>query len=252
MKLADKVAIVTGAGSGIGEATAQLLAREGARVIAADLDHDRATRTAQAIVADGGESTALQVDIAQSDAVEGMVERTLQIYGRLDVLHNSAGVDLPARLTETTEALWDQTFDVNVRGTMFCCKHAIPHMLEGGGGSIVNMASMCGLVASPGQAAYCASKGSVVLLTKQIAVDYAPTVRVNCVCPGEVDTPMLRGFIDGTPDPKATVERLMARVPVKRMAQAEEIARAVLFLASDDSSYITGIALPVDGGLTAL
>ena len=182
-----------------------------------------------------------------------MVQTALDAYGRLDILFNNAGLTLPARVTETDDAVWSRSLDVNLKGVMLGCKHAIPAMLRTGGGSIINTASMLGLVASPRQAPYTAAKGGVVMLTKQIAVDYAREgIRVNCICPGEVDTPMHRGFIAESPDPDATKRRLMERIPIGRVAQPEEVARAALFLASDDSAYITGVALPVDGGLTAL
>jgi NAD(P)-dependent dehydrogenase (short-subunit alcohol dehydrogenase family) len=182
-----------------------------------------------------------------------MVGLAVETYGRLDILFNNAGLTLPARVTETSEEVWNLSLDVNLKGVMLGCKYAIPEMQKVGGGSIINTASMLGLVASPRQAPYCAAKGGVVLLTKQIAIDYArDNIRVNCICPSEVDTPMHRKFIAESPDPEATKQRLLERIPLNRVARPEEIAAAALFLASDDSSYVTGVALPVDGGLTAL
>ena len=253
MKLEGRVAIVTGGGSGIGRATAVLLAREGAGVVVADISKDGGEETVKRIRAGGGEATFVGTDVSDPGDVERLVDSTIERYRGLDIVHNSAGVVIPVRVTEITDEIWNRTLDINLKGTMLCCKFAIPKMIERGAGSIVNMASMNGLVASPGQSPYCASKGAVVMLTRQMAIDYAPDkIRANCVCPGEVNTPMIQGFLNSTPDPEATRQRLLARIPWQRMAEPEEIARTVLFLASDDASYITGVALPVDGGLTAL
>ena len=253
MKLKGKVAIITGAGSGIGRATALLFAREGASVVVADLVAAAGEETVVEIKANEGEAVFVQVDVSKAAEVEQMVQTAVEMYGRLDILFNNAGLTLPARVTETTEEVWQKSLDVNLKGVMLGCKYAIPPMQQVGGGSIINTASMLGLVASPRQAPYCAAKGGVVLLTKQVAIDYArDNIRVNCICPSEVNTPMHRKFIEESPDPEATQKRLLERIPLNRVAQPEEIATAALFLASDDSSYITGVALPVDGGLTAL
>lgn len=253
MKLKGKVAIITGAGSGIGRATALLFAREGARVVVADLVAAAGEETVAEITATGGEAVFVRVDVAHAAEVERMVSRAVESYGRLDILFNNAGLTLPAMVTETTEELWQKSIDVNLKGVMLGCKYAIPEMQKVGGGVIINTASMLGLVASPRQAPYCAAKGGVILLTKQVAIDFArDNIRVNCICPSEVDTPMHRKFIAESPDPEATKKRLLERIPLNRVAQPEEIATTVLFLASADSSYVTGVALPVDGGLTAL
>ena len=253
MKLTEKVAIITGACSGIGRATALLFAREGAKIVVADLVAATGEETVAEIKANGGEAILVQVDVSKAEQVERMVQKAVEIFGRLDILFNNAGLTLPAMVTETTEEVWQKSIEVNLKGVMLGCKYAIPEMQKTGGGSIINTASMLGLVASPRQAPYCAAKGGVVLLTKQVAIDYArDNIRVNCICPSEVDTPMHRQFIATSPDPEATKRRLLERIPLNRVAQPEEIATAALFLASDDSSYVTGIALPVDGGLTAL
>jgi NAD(P)-dependent dehydrogenase (short-subunit alcohol dehydrogenase family) len=253
VKLNGKVAIITGAGSGIGRATAILFAREGAKVVVADLVASAGEETAAEIKANGGEAVFVRVDVSQAAEVEQTVRVAVETYGRLDILFNNAGLTLPAMVTETSEEVWQKSIDVNLKGVMLGCKYAIPEMRKVGGGSIINTASMLGLVASPRQAPYCAAKGGVVLLTKQVAIDFArDNIRVNCICPSEVDTPMHRKFIAESPDPEATKKRLLERIPLNRVARPEEIAAAALFLASDDSSYITGVALPVDGGLTAL
>lgn len=253
MKLKDKVAIITGAGSGIGRASALLFAREGAKVVVADLVAEAGAETVRQIEAEGGQALFVAVDVSQAVQVEAMVQAAVERYGRLDILFNNAGLTIPASVTETSEAVWEKTLNVNLKGVMLGCKFAIPEMLKGGGGAIINTASMLGLVASPRQAPYCAAKGGVVLLTKQVALDYAAhNIRVNCICPSEVNTPMHRKFIAESPDPAATKKRLLERIPLNRVAEPEELAAAALFLASADSSYITGVALPVDGGLTAL
>lgn len=253
MQLAGKVAIVTGAGSGIGRATSRLFAREGARVVVADIVQESGEETVRLIEDAGGEAVFVHADVTNADAVAGMVQTAVEQFGRLDVLYNNAGVTIPAPVTETEDDAWTMSIDVNLKSVMLGCKYAIPEMRKTGGGSIINTASMLGLVASPNQAAYCAAKGGVVMLTKQIAIDYAgDNIRVNCICPSEVDTPMHRTFIAESPDPAETRRRLMERIPLGRVARPDEIATAALFLASDASSYITGVALPVDGGLTAL
>ena len=253
MKLVGKVAIVTGAGSGIGRATALLFAREGAKLVVADLDATTGAETVARIGASDGQAVLAHVDVSEPADVERMVRTAVETFGRLDILVNNVGLSIPATVTETTDEDWGRSLDVNLKSVMLGCKHAIPEMLQAGGGSIVNMASMVGLVASPRQAPYAAAKGGVVMLTKQVAVDYAEqNIRVNCICPSEVNTPLNRKFIEESPDPAAMRKRVLARIPLNRIAEPEEIATAALFLASDDSSYITGVALPVDGGLTAL
>lgn len=253
MKLDGKVAIITGAGSGIGRATAILFAQEGARVVVADIVEEAGIETVAQIKANGAEAMFVRVDVSKSAEVENMVGTAVKTYGGLDILYNNAGLTIPAMVTETSEEVWDKSIDVNLKGVMLGCKYGIPEMLARGGGSIINTASMLGLVASPRQAPYCAAKGGVVLLTKQVAIDYAPhNIRVNCICPSEVNTPMHRHFVEASPDPEATRQRLLERIPLNRVAEPAEIATAALFLASDDSSYVTGVALPVDGGLTAL
>jgi NAD(P)-dependent dehydrogenase (short-subunit alcohol dehydrogenase family) len=253
MKLDGKVAVITGSGSGIGRATAILFAKEGAKVVVADIVEDAGQETVAQIKENGGDAVFVRVDVSKAADIENMVRTAAEVYGGLDVLYNNAGLTIPAMVTETSEEVWDRSIDVNLKGVMLGCKYAIPEMLKRGGGSIINTASMLGLVASPRQAPYCAAKGGVVLLTKQVAIDYAPdNIRVNCICPSEVNTPMHRQFIETSPDPEATRQRLLERIPLNRVAEPEEIATVALFLAGDASSYMTGVALPVDGGLTAL
>lgn len=252
-KLEGKVAVITGAGAGIGRASALLFAREGAAVTIADLDVAAGEEAAARIKREGGKAAFVPVDVAAPEQVERMVRVTVETFGRVDVLFNNAGVNFPATVVDVGEEAWQRSLDVNLKGVMLGSRHAIPEMLRTGGGSIINTASMLGLVASPRQAPYAAAKGAVVMLTRQMAIDYAPrNIRVNCLCPSEVNTEMNRRFIAESPDPEAELRRVLARIPMDRMAEPEEIASAALFLASDDSSYITGVALPVDGGLTAM
>jgi len=253
MKLAGKVSIITGAGSGIGQASALEFAAEGAKVVVADYVPQGGHETVDQIRSAGGDAIFVETDVSKADDVQKMIQATLEAYGRIDVLFNNAAVTIPASVVEASEEVWDKTMDIDLKGVFLPSKYAIPHMIAGGGGSVINTASMCGLVASPNQAPYSAAKGGVIALTRQMAIDYAlHGIRVNGIAPSEVRTPMFLGFINQTPDPEKTMERLMARIPMGRVAEPKELARVAVFLASDDSSYITGVTLPVDGGLTAM
>ena len=247
MKLAEKIAVVTGAGSGIGRATAQLFGQEGARVLATDVNGSAAEETAREA---DGEVAAMEVDVRDEAAVTAMFERSTALYGGgLDVLANVAGTQSLTNAVETTLESWDDTFAVNTRGVFLCCKHAIPLMQRNGGGVIVNLASVAGLVGFRKRVAYCASKGAVIAFTRALALDHAAEgIRVNAVCPGTVDTPWVNRLIEEAGD---TMEELVARQPMGRLASAEEIAHAVLYAASDEAAFMTGSALVIDGGITA-
>lgn len=250
MRLNDKVALITGAGSGIGQATALLFAREGARVLVADRTEAAARKTAE--MAEGGKVMPVRADVTQSDEVQTMIDTCLRRFGRIDILCNIAGIGSTQNVVETPEELWEQVFAVNARGVFLCCKYAIPHMVEAGGGAIVNMASVAGQIGIPNRAAYCAAKGAVILLTKSIAVDYVKQgIRCNCVCPGTVDSPWVARLVSNTSDPVAARTALEARQPMGRLGTPDEIAQAVLYLASDDAAFITGSELVIDGGWTA-
>jgi len=250
MTLKDKVAIITGAKSGIGFAAALRLAAEGAKVVVADV---RATQEeAQEIVRRGGDALSVQVDVSSELQVSALISRTVAAYGRLDVLVNNAGVELAKKVTETSEAEWDRLMGVNLKGVFLCSKAAIPEMKRTGGGAIVNVASELGVVGGSEIAAYCASKGGVVQLTKAMAIDHAADgIRVNCVCPGPVSTPLLEAIVAASSDPEEERRRIVDKTLLGRLGQPEEIANVVAFLASDESSYMTGSVVLVDGGWTA-
>jgi meso-butanediol dehydrogenase / (S,S)-butanediol dehydrogenase / diacetyl reductase len=237
----DRVAVVTGSASGIGEATAARLAAEGATVVAVDRDAVGLAATVAEIVEGGGRAEARELDVSDPDACGGD-------HGRLDVLANVAGVLRFAHATEHTRADWEQTLAVNLSGPWFLMQAALPH-LEATRGNIVNVASAAGLVGQAYTSAYCASKGGLVLLTKSVAVEYAARkVRVNCVCPGQVDTNLLADFAF----PDEADQRLLDKLlPLVRGAAPEEIATLIAYLASDDARYVTGAAWPIDGGQTA-
>ncbi|HUS69202.1 MAG TPA: SDR family oxidoreductase [Anaerolineae bacterium] len=250
MRMKQKVSIITGAQSGIGLATARRFAAEGATVVLADIKD--ASPAANELVGTGAQAHFVQTDVSNASQVEALLEQTLSAYGHLDVLVNNAGVELPKRITDTTEAEWDRLMDVNLKGVFLCSRAAIPAMQRQGGGVIVNVGSELGVVGGSEIAAYCATKGGVVQLTKAMAVDHAADgIRVNCVCPGPVATPLLEATIHGSSDPEKERLRILDKTLMKRFGHPKEIASAILFLASDESSYMTGSILLVDGGVTA-
>ncbi|MDQ2741870.1 MAG: glucose 1-dehydrogenase [Chloroflexota bacterium] len=251
-RLAARVAFITGAGSGIGQASALLFAQEGAGVCAVDLDPASAQTTAGSLTALGGQALSAAADVSASDQVRRAVEACLQHFGRIDILVNCAGIGSTQTVVDTAEDLWERVFAVNVRGTFLCCKTILSHMIEAGGGTIINIASVAGMVGLKNRAAYCASKGAVISLTQAIAVDHVGQhIRCNCICPGTVDSPWVGRLLAAAPDPAAERAALVARQPMGRLGSPEEIARAALYLASDDAAFITGSSLVIDGGLTA-
>ncbi len=247
--LAGKRALITGAASGIGRATALLFAREGAAISIVDLDEAGGQAVAQSIVDGGGRAIFVRGDVTQAADCQRAVQQTLAELGGLDILFNNAGIVRRATVLETTEAEWDRVMAVNVKSIFLLSKHAIPVMEEAGGGVIINMASGWGLVGGRRAASYCASKGAVVLLTKAMALDHGEqNIRVNCICPGDTDTPMLRDEARQLGQPTQRFLADAAQRPLQRIGRPEDIAHAALYLASDESSFVTGTALVVDGG----
>lgn len=237
-----RTAIVTGAGSGIGFEMARLFLKEGAAVVAADLQPDNAP--------DG--SLPVKVDVSAPDDAKKMIDLAVERTGRLDILCNNAGISSTTDVLSCTVEEWDRVFAVNVRGMFLGTKYALPHMLDRGVGAIVNTASVAGMIGLKDRAAYCASKGAVIGFTKQVAIQYAGTgTRCNCICPGTIDSPWVGNLLDQADDPLAMRAELIARQPVGRLGTPEEVAKAALYLASDDAGFITGSAWVLDGGLTA-
>jgi len=251
MKLANKTAVVTGAASGIGQAIALLFASEGATVYAFDID-EAGLKETEAKAPYGAKLTTAVVDVTQADQVRDALERVAQEAGRLDILVNNAGIGIAATVDETDEDDWDRLMAVNLRGVFLGCKYGVRIMKRQGGGVIINMASVAGIVGVKNRAAYSASKAGVYGLTKAMAVDHAADgIRVNCICPGTVDSPWIGKIIAGQPDPEAVRKSMEARQLLGRMGTPEEIAHAALYLAQDESAFVHGTALIIDGGLTA-
>lgn len=255
MRFAGKVAVITGAGMGIGRATALLLAREGARVVVADYDAESGRETVRLICQEGSEALFVRANVTQPNDVQTMVRVAVETYHRIDILYNNAGIDLPqaTHVVATEVDDWDQILDVNLKGVFLCSKYAIPEMIKSGGGVIINTGSIAGLRPMPQEAAYGASKGGLVLLTQQMARDYARyNIRVNSICPGPMEQPM-RHRLAYLQQDRAAFEKRQAFaewIPLGRMCRPEDIAHAVLFLASEEASMITGVNLVVDGGFT--
>jgi len=251
MKLVGKVAVVTGGTDGIGKAIALTFAREGAKVVILGRDETKG-RKALAEINVVGEATYLKADVSDSEQVKRIVDETIQRYRRIDILVNNAAICPAGDILTTSEATWDEVIGVNLKGVYLCSKYTIPHMQRSGGGTIVNIGSINSLMAMENEAAYDASKGGVLMLTKAMALDFAKSkIRVNCICPGAIETPMLRASLDSAKDPKAARDSLIQKHPLRRTGTPEEIAQAALFLASEDSSFITGATIPVDGGILA-
>jgi len=248
-RLEGKVAAITGAGGGMGREAALLFTGEGARVCVADIAFDAAQET---VALCAGEAFAYEVDVAEEEQVAALMRAVAERFGGIDVLYNNAGISPPddAGILETPVEAWDRVLAVNAKGVFLCCKHGIPHLLERGGGSVVNVASFVALVgAATSQISYTASKGAVLALSRELAVQFARQgIRVNALCPGTVETPLLQRIWGD--DPEAAQRRLV-HIPAGRPAQPREIVNAALFLASDESSYVNGATFLVDGGVTA-
>ena len=252
MRLAGKVAIVTGAASGIGRATTLAFAREGAKVTAVDVKAADGNDTEEFPQGLAAEVVFELANVCAEAQVQAVVESTVARWGRLDILFNNAGIVLVKPIEQTLEAEWDNLMAVNLKAVFFGCKHAIPYMRRTGGGAIVNTGSIGSLVGQLNTPAYIASKGGVALLTKSLALDYGRDgIRVNCICPGITDTPMLREHMGLGVEGERNIGKRLARVPLGKILTPEDVARAVLYLVSDDSALITGITHVIDGGLLA-
>ena len=253
-KLAGKAAVVTGAGSGIGRAAAVLFAREGAAVAVLDLNAEAAKDAAGEITASGGTALPVVANVADRLQVSSAFEQIRNEYHRVDVLYNNAGVNSAGSVINATEDDWDRSFAVNAKGTFLCSQAAAPGMVAAGGGSIINQGSVAALVGIANFASYCAAKGAVVALTRSMSVDLAPRgVRVNVICPGTVYTPLMEPMLRarGGGDMAAGLALTVAKYPIGRLGTPEEIAAVALFLASDDSSFLTGSVISADGGMTS-
>jgi NAD(P)-dependent dehydrogenase (short-subunit alcohol dehydrogenase family) len=250
-RLDGKVALITGGASGMGMIAARLFASEGARVTLTDVADDAGETVAKEIEASGGAAAFVHSDVSKERDARAMVDATVERFGGLHVLYNNAGVMLPedGSVDSTDEAIWDRTLSINVKGVAFGCKYGVPAIIASGGGSIINVASFVAwLGAATSQTAYTASKGAVLAMTREIAVEYARKgVRCNALCPGPIETPLLMQLLSD----EQKRQRRFVHIPMGRLGQAEELAKAALFLASDDSSYMTGASLIVDGGITA-
>lgn len=251
--LDGKVAVITGAASGQGRAAARRFSEAGARIVVADIDDDGAADTVKLVEEGGGEAIALHTDVSQQADNEALISAAVERWGRLDVLYNNAAVQMSGHLLECTEAEWDLTMATNLDAIFWACRAAIPRMLEGGGGSIINTASVLGLVGSAGYCAYGAAKAGLVALTRQIAVEYGPAIRANVIAPGSIDTPRFRKVADEMGmDREAFLAMLHKNIPLHRLGTADDVAGIALFLASEQSAYTTGAVIPADGGLAAL
>ncbi len=253
-KLSGKVAVITGAGSGIGRAAAELFAREGAEVALVDLNAQAAVAAAGEITAAGGRALAVGADVADAAQVDLAFRQISGEFGRIDVLYNNAGVNSAGSVVDATDEDWDRCFAVNAKGTFLCSRAAGRLMVAAGGGSIVNQGSVAAVVGIANFASYCASKGAVVALTRSMSVDLAPrNVRVNVICPGTVYTPLMEPMLRarGNGDLAAGLAMTTAKYPIGRLGTPAEIAAVALFLASDDSSFLTGSVITADGGMTS-
>ncbi|PWA11810.1 2-hydroxycyclohexanecarboxyl-CoA dehydrogenase [Pueribacillus theae] len=248
MRLQDKVAIVTGAGRGIGKAIARKLANEGAKAVVTDIDLETAQHTVETIKSEGGEALAVQVDVTKRSDVGTMVDRVIKHYGKIDVLVNNAGWDKVEPFLDNTEETWDKVIAINLRGVLNTCKTILPVMIEQGFGKVVNIASDAGRVGSSGEAVYSAAKGGIIAFSKTIAREMARyKINVNVVCPGPANTPLFQDVVKDNPKISSALERA---IPFRRLAEPEDIANAVCYFSSDEASFVTGQTLSVSGGLT--
>lgn len=249
-RLKEKVVLVTGIGSGIGRATAMIFAQEGAKIVGADVNQEKGQEAVEAIKSAGGEAIFVRADVSETSDVKRLVKKALA-YGRIDVLFNNAGVELVKKLKDTTEEEWDRIIKINLRSVFLCCKYVVLEMAKGGGGVIINNSSVAGLIGSFSPA-YSASKGGIIAFTKTLAVELAPdNIRINCICPGAIETPMLHRVLEKQGDPELIRRERIKSYPMGRFGKPEEVAQTALFLASDESSFMTGAVVVVDGGFAS-
>jgi NAD(P)-dependent dehydrogenase (short-subunit alcohol dehydrogenase family) len=251
MKFKDKVAIITGSAKGIGKGVAEVLAEEGAKIVLVDWDQETGEETLQAFKKAGHEAIFVHCDVSNEDQVKAMIQKAIDTFGCIDVLVNNAGVGVYKPLLEASSEDWDHCLGVNLKGVFLCSKYAIPHMQAIGKGAIVNMSSVHSHATVNGVAPYAASKGGITALTRSMAIDYGPTIRVNAIAPGWVLTPLIQGIFDSYDDPAAQQLAVEERQVMKRIGRPRDIGHAAAFLASDEASFVTGTLLFVDGGLTA-
>jgi NAD(P)-dependent dehydrogenase (short-subunit alcohol dehydrogenase family) len=253
MRLGNKVAIITGAGSGQGRAAAILFAKEGAKVVVSDWKPELGDETVAMVRKDGGEAIFVRTDVSESADVQNLIRQTIATFGRIDILYNNAGVGFSSPLSmsdviNTPEADWDRVIAINLRSMYLTAKYGIPEMIRSGGGSIINTASIAALIGSEAAHAYTAAKGGMVALSRALAVEFGPkNIRVNCICPGAIDTPMIAPVVDPL---KKSGQSFMTS-PIRRLGTPEDIAQCALYLASDESGFVTGATIVVDGGYTA-
>ena len=252
MRLEGKVALITGGGSGIGRATALRFAEEGAHVVVVDWNPEGGQEAAQVVKSKGGEATFVWADVSENADAERMVNEAISTFGRLDILFNNAAIQVFGTIPNTSEEDWCKVMDVNLKGVYLGCKYAIPHMVAQAGGSIINTSSALGLVGDPDMPAYGATKGGILAMTKAMAQAHGgDNIRVNSICPGDVSTPLVEEYFDKQPDPEQARRQIASEYVLGRIARPEEIANVALFLASDESSFITGTYIVADGGLTS-
>lgn len=252
MRLKDKVAIITGAGSGIGQATAVLFSKEGAYVVIADIDKEKGTITLDLIKNQNGDAIFVETNVSNAESVRKMVNAALDNYGKIDILVNNAGIFFDAKVIDMTEDEWNRIMDINLKSVFLCCKYCIPEMIKNKGGSIVNISSESGIIGEKDLSAYCVSKSGIIALTKCIAIEYAEyNIRANSVCPGTIETALVKDFIRKAADPAKALHDFQCVRPANRLGHPNEIAAGILYLASDESPYATGSILSIDGGFTA-
>jgi len=252
VKLKGKVAIITGAGRGIGRAAALLFSKEGAEVVIAEIDENSGEKTKSDIAKEGGNAIFVKTDISKAADVKNLIVKTIEAFGNLHILYNNASVfwfGKDGYITDIDEEIWDRVIDINLKSTYLCCKYAIPEIIKSGGGSIINTSSSAGLIGIPKCDAYTATKGAMISLTRSMGVEFAPKgVRVNCIAPVAINTEMVKE--SNLKDPDFDEQKFLQTTPIRRWGQPEDIAKIALFLANDDSSYLVGSVIVADGGIT--